>query len=151
MPLLRILLTIRKHKLLITKDELAALIIMSHIWLFSTMISLQRASDEGAWPLHIDTAEAMPPCMFAAHRYNYGRYGLYYVRSMVGLGLEMLNKFYRGEQLMYHTAGLYNVRVIRLSRRERRKDTDQVALLAPKNIVNERDMDVQFGCDNDHD
>jgi len=70
---------------------------------------------------------------------------------MVWLGLEMLNKFYRGEQLMYHTAGLYNVSVIRLSRRERRKDTDQVALLAPKNIVNERDMDVQFGCDNDHD
>ena len=63
------------------------------------------ASHEGDWFLNMKTAEAMFPYMFAAHKYNYGRYGLYYVPSMRWLEPELLEKFCRGEQsLMFiHT------------------------------------------------
>lgn len=68
-----------------------------------------RASKEGDWPLHIKAAEEMVPYMFAAHKYNYARYGLYYVRSMTWLSPDMLASFCRGEQSLHHNAGLlYN-------------------------------------------
>ena len=35
--------------------------------------------------------------MFASRLYNYGRYGLYDMRSMTWLGQKMLEKFCRGE------------------------------------------------------
>ena len=41
-----------------------------------------RATHESDWLLHIKVAESMLPYMFAAHKFNYARYGLYYVRSM---------------------------------------------------------------------
>ena len=72
------------------------------------MMMFCRASHEGDWPLHIKPAEAIIPYMFTGHKYNYGRYGLYYVRSMTWLGPEILDKFSRGEQLLRHNAGLYN-------------------------------------------
>jgi len=72
------------------------------------MMRFCRASHEGDWPLHIKTAEDMLPYMFAAHKYNYGRYGLFYVRSMTWLGPEILDRFCRGEQSLHHTAGIYN-------------------------------------------
>ena len=40
------------------------------------------------WPLRIKTAEDMLPYMFAAHKYNYDRYGLFYVRSMTWLPMD---------------------------------------------------------------
>ena len=42
------------------------------------MMRFCRTSYEGDWPLHIKSAEEMLPYMFAAHKYNYGRYGLLY-------------------------------------------------------------------------
>ncbi len=35
--------------------------------------------------LHLVASEMMLPYMFAAHKHNYSRYGLYYVRSMTWL------------------------------------------------------------------
>jgi hypothetical protein len=72
------------------------------------MMMFCRASHEGDWPLHIKTAEAMLPYMFAAHKYNYARYGLYFVRSMTRLDRDVLDRFCRGEQSLHHTAGVYN-------------------------------------------
>ena len=46
--------------------------------------------------------------MFAANKYNYNRYGLYYVRSMTWLGPEILDRFCQGQQSLHHTAGIYN-------------------------------------------
>ena len=39
------------------------------------MMRFCRASHEGDWALHIQTAESMLPYMFAAHKHNYSRYG----------------------------------------------------------------------------
>ena len=72
------------------------------------MMMFCRASHEGDWPLHVKIAESMVPYMFAAHKYNYARYGLYFVRSMTWLDPELLGRFCRGEQSLHHTAGLYN-------------------------------------------
>ena len=46
--------------------------------------------------------------VFAANKYNYSRYGLYYVRSMTWLGPEILDRFCQGQQSLHHTAGIYN-------------------------------------------
>ena len=72
------------------------------------MMQFSRASHEGDWPLHITTAEAMLPYMFAANHYNYARYGLYYVRSMTWLAPELEEKFIKGEQTMHHMDGIWN-------------------------------------------
>ena len=72
------------------------------------MMRFCRASHEGDWPLHISTAEAMLPYMFAANKHNYNRYGLYFVRSMTWLDPEILDKFCEGQQSLHHNAGLYN-------------------------------------------
>jgi len=48
------------------------------------------------WPLRINpikTAEDMLPYMFAAHKYNYDRYGLFYVRYMTWLPMEQLTSW----------------------------------------------------------
>ena len=50
----------------------------------------------------------MLPYIFAVNKYNYGIYGLYPVHSMTWLVPEILTKFYQGEQLLHHNAGLYN-------------------------------------------
>ena len=95
-------------------DELATQSRTTKMWVYNVikptflMMMFSRASHEGDWPLHIKVAEAMLPYMFAAHKYNYGRYGLYYVRSMTWLGPEILEKFCGGEQSLHHTAGIYN-------------------------------------------
>ena len=67
-----------------------------------------RASHESDWLLHLKATEMMLPYMFAAHKYNYSRYGLYYVRSMTRIQPDILAKFCRGEQSLHHTAGLWN-------------------------------------------
>ena len=72
------------------------------------MMIFCRASREGDWTLHIETAEAMLPYMFAAHKYNYGIYGLYYVRSVTWIGPEILTEFCQGGQSLHHNAGRYN-------------------------------------------
>lgn len=50
----------------------------------------------------------MIPYMFAAHKHNYSRYGLYYVRSMSWIDQGILNKFCNGQQSLHHTTGLFN-------------------------------------------
>ena len=72
------------------------------------MMKFCRASHEGDWPLHITTAEAMVAYMFVANKYNYSRYGLYYVRSIIWLGPEILDRFCQGQQSLHHSAGIYN-------------------------------------------
>jgi len=95
-------------------DKLSAMSRTTKLWVYYIvkptflMMRFCRASHEGDWPLHIKTAEDMLPYMFAAHKYNYGRYGLFYVRSMTWLGPEILDRFCRGEQSLHHTAGIYN-------------------------------------------
>lgn len=57
---------------------------------------------------YIKVAEAMLwSYMFAAHNYNYARYGFYHGRSMTRFGPEILYKFCRGEQSLHHNVGLY--------------------------------------------
>ena len=46
--------------------------------------------------------------MFAAHKYNYSRYGLFYVRSMSWIPPDIKEKLINGEQSFHHTAGLWN-------------------------------------------
>lgn len=95
-------------------DELAAQSRTTRLWVNNVirptflMMMFCRASHEGDWPLHIKIAEAMVPYMFAAHKYNYARYGLYFVRSMTWLDPEVLDRFCRGEQSLHHIAGIYN-------------------------------------------
>ena len=66
-----------------------------------------RPSHLGDWFLHMKKAEEMLLYMFAAHKYNYGRCVLYYVRSMTWLEPEILEKFCREEQYLHHTGGVY--------------------------------------------
>ena len=95
-------------------DELAAQSRTTKMWFNNVikptflMMRFCRASHEGDWPLHITTAEAMVAYMFAANKYNYSRYGLYYVRSMTSLGPEILDRFCQGQQSLHHTTGIYN-------------------------------------------
>ena len=67
-----------------------------------------RASHESDWLLHLKATEMMLPYMFAAHKYHYSRYGLYYVRSMTRLHPDILAQFCKGQQSLHHTAGLWN-------------------------------------------
>ena len=95
-------------------DELAAQSRTTKMWVNNvikpTFLGMKfcRASHEGDWPLHITTAEAMVAYMFAANKYNYSRYGLYYVRSMTWPGPEILDRLCQGQQSLHHTAGIYN-------------------------------------------
>jgi hypothetical protein len=57
-----------------------------------------RASHESDWLLHLKATEMMLTYMFAAHKYNYSRYGLYYVRSMTRLHPDILAQFCKGQQ-----------------------------------------------------
>lgn len=67
-----------------------------------------RASHESDWLLQLKATEMMLPYMFAAHKPNYSRYGLYYVRSMRRLPPDILDQFCKGQQSLHHTAGLWN-------------------------------------------
>ena len=94
-------------------DELSAQSRTTKMWVNNVIkptflvMRFCRASHEGDWPLHITTAEAMVAYMFAANKYNYSRYGLYYVRSMIWLGPEILDRFCQGQQSLHLTAGIY--------------------------------------------
>ena len=48
-----------------------------------------RASHVSDWLLPIKATEMLLPYMFAAHNYNYSRYGLYYVQSMTRLHIRI--------------------------------------------------------------
>ena len=94
-------------------DELAAQSRTTNMWVDNVikptflMMWFCRASHEGDWPLYI-AAEAMVAYMFAANKYNYSRYGLYYVRSMTWLEPEILDRFCQGQQSLHHNSGIYN-------------------------------------------
>ena len=93
-------------------DQLAAQSRTTKMWVNNVikptflMMRLCRASHEGEWPLHITTAEAIVAYMFAANKYNYSRYDLYYVCSMTWLGPDILDRFCQGQQSLHHTAGI---------------------------------------------
>lgn len=73
--------------------------------LFIIMLYL-RASHDSDWLLHVKATEMMLPYMFAAHKHNYSRYGLYYVRSMARLPTDILDQFCKGQQSLLHSGPL---------------------------------------------
>ena len=72
------------------------------------MMKFIRAERESDWPLHIKAVEEMMPLFFAAGHHNYARYGLYYLRSMEAMPVEVLQHFLKGSHTMHHKAGMCN-------------------------------------------
>ncbi len=72
------------------------------------MMLFVRAELEGDWPQHLLAVNAMMPYFLCGGHINYARYGLYYLRSMECLPIEVLNKFMKGEHVMRHKPGLWN-------------------------------------------
>lgn len=72
------------------------------------MMMFVRAEREGDWPLHLWAVQEMMPYFFAAGHHHYARYGLYYLRSMERLPVEILEKFLKGEHVMRHKPGIWN-------------------------------------------
>ena len=67
-----------------------------------------RAEREADWPLHLASVHEMMPLFFAASRFNYARYGLYYLREMEAMAKVVRQHFVKGEHTMHHNAGLFN-------------------------------------------
>ena len=68
-----------------------------------------RAEREADWALHLWAVKEMIPYFFAAGHVNYARYGLYYLRTMERLPTEVLTRFLKGEHVMYHKSGFWNL------------------------------------------
>lgn len=67
-----------------------------------------RADHEGNFSLHLHAANLMLPYIFAAHKWNYARYGLFYIRSMQWMPEECEKKFLKGEQALRLKPGINN-------------------------------------------
>ena len=91
--------------------------------------------------------------MFAAHKYNYGRYGLFYVRSMTWLGPEILDRFCRGEQSLHHTAGIYNGQWsdMFIDKLDEERTRAGRHYWNNRKASNNGNVGVQYGCDHDLD
>ena len=63
---------------------------------------------EGEFSLTLYATMLMLHYIFAAHKYNYARYGLYYVRSMQWMPEECEKKFLKGEQALRLKTGINN-------------------------------------------
>ena len=70
------------------------------------MILYIRAEREGDWPLHPEAVKQMMPYFYARGHVNYARYGLFYLRSMEKLPVEIRGQFMKGEHVMHHIPGL---------------------------------------------
>ena len=93
-----------RDELLLCLDKAASASKTSKLWVdclikpVFIMMMYVRAEREGDWPLHLVAVKQMLP---------YGRYGLYYLRSMESLGPEEISKFMKGEHLMHHIPGIF--------------------------------------------
>ena len=72
------------------------------------MMIYVRAEREAELSLHLWAMQQMIPHFFAAGHVNYGRYGLYYIRSMERLPENVLKRFLNGEHVMRHNHGVWN-------------------------------------------
>ena len=72
------------------------------------MMAFTKAEREGDWLLHLRTFRKMLPYFFAAGHVNYARYGLYYLRSMEQLPLNVQKPFIKGEHVTRHSRGIWN-------------------------------------------
>lgn len=95
-------------------DDVAAKTRTAKLWVdclirpVFTILKYVRAERESDWPLHLETVAEMMPLFFAAGHYNYARYGLYYLRSMQAMPVEVRKHFMDGQHTMHHTTGLFN-------------------------------------------
>ena len=67
-----------------------------------------RAEREAEWSLHLWVMQQIIPYFFAAGHVNYGRYVLYYLRSMEQLPENVLKRFLNGKHVMRHNPGVWN-------------------------------------------
>ena len=67
-----------------------------------------RGDHEGEFPLHLYAAILMLPYIFEAHKYNYARYGLFYVRSLQWMPEKCQQKFLEGEHALRLKSGINN-------------------------------------------
>ena len=61
-----------------------------------------HAERESDWPLHIAAVEQMLSYMFAPGHLDHARYGLYYLRNMQAMPLDIWKQFMKGEHTMHH-------------------------------------------------
>ena len=61
-----------------------------------------RAERESDWPSHTAAVEQMLPYMFAPGHLDYARYGLYYLRNMQAMPLDIWKQFMKSEHTMHH-------------------------------------------------
>ena len=66
------------------------------------------AEREADWCIHLTAVKEMLPYIFAAGHVNYGRYSLYYLRSMKVLPKSCQERFLKGEHVMRHVPGVWN-------------------------------------------
>ena len=59
-----------------------------------------RAEREGDWPLHLEAVKQMMPYFYASGHVNYAWYGLFYLRSMDKLPVEIRGRFMKGEHVI---------------------------------------------------
>ena len=67
-----------------------------------------RVEREGDWPLHLEAVIQIRPYFYASGHINYARYGLFYLRSIEKLPVEIRGRFMKGEHVMHHIPGLWN-------------------------------------------
>ena len=67
-----------------------------------------RSDHEGDFSLHLYATILMLPYIFAAHKYHYARFGLFYVRSMQWMPEQCQEKFLKGEHALRLKAGINN-------------------------------------------
>ena len=72
------------------------------------MMVFVRAEREADWPCHLCAVEQMIPYFIASAHFNYARYGLYNLRAMECLPLEVLERFMQGKHTMRHKPRLWN-------------------------------------------
>ena len=60
-----------------------------------------RAEREGYWSLHLETVKQMMIYFYASGHVNYARYGLFYLRSMEKLPVEIRDRFMKYENMSY--------------------------------------------------
>ena len=72
------------------------------------MMMFIRAEREGECPLHLEAFMLMLPYFFAADHVHYARYGMFYLRAMESLPINVREHFRKGENVMQHVQGIWN-------------------------------------------
>ena len=65
-----------------------------------------RAEREADWPLHMEAVKQVMSYIYANGHVNYARYGLFGLRSMEKLPVEIGGRFMKREHVMHHIPGL---------------------------------------------